>query len=135
MKAGLALFFAICVFVIPVFADDEHHHGPETGEKLGTVHFPISCSPEAQQQFDQADAMLHSFWYEEAQKAFTQVTVTDPGCAMGYWGIAMSLYHPLWATPPSPAELQQGSAAVQKAKTMEIKTDREKDYIGAIESY
>jgi tetratricopeptide (TPR) repeat protein len=135
VKAGLVLFFVICLFTFPVLADDEHHHGPETGEKLGTVHFPISCSPEAQQQFDLAVAMLHSFWYEEAEKTFTVVTVTDPACAMGYWGIAMSLYHPLWATPPSPDELKRGSAAIQKARTLEIKTDREKDYIAAIESY
>ena len=73
-----------------------------SGEKLGTVIFPVSCSPAASEQFARAVAMLHSFWYEEAVKAFTEVTVTDPSCAMGFWGVAMSMYYPLWY-PPSRA--------------------------------
>ena len=103
------------------------------GEKLGTVRFPTSCAPAIQADFERAVALLHSFWYEEALKAFTAVTVTDPNCAMGYWGIAMSVYYPLWQ-PPSQAMLQKGSAAVEKARTLNA-TPREKDYIGAIDTY
>jgi hypothetical protein len=103
-------------------------------EKLGTVHFPISCSAAAQQQFDRAVALLHSFWYEEAVKAFAEVTQTDPSCAMGYWGIAMSLWYPLWY-PPSPAALQQGSAAIAQAKAASAPTERERAYIAAIEAF
>jgi hypothetical protein len=87
----------------------------EQTEKLGHVHFPMACSASAQQHFDRAVALLHSFWYAEAVKAFTTVTETDPSCAMGYWGIAMSLWYPLWQ-PPSEAMLQQGGEAVAKAK-------------------
>ena len=72
-------------------------------------------------------AWLHSFEYEEAEKAFTEVTVTDPRCGMGYWGIAMSNYHPLWA-PPSSAELQKGWSAVEKGKATGARTQRERDY-------
>src|SRR5262245_28370396 len=79
------------------------------GEKLGRVQFPISCAPAVQGDFERAVALLHSFWYEEAVKAFTAITVKDPGCAMGYWGIAMSVYYPLWQ-PPSPAMLQKATA-------------------------
>src|SRR2546428_13936151 len=104
------------------------------GETLGKVRFPVSCSAAAQPQFERAVALLHSFWYEEAVKAFTSVTTTDPACAMGYWGIAMSVYYPLWQ-PPSPAALQQGWAAVQKASAAGAKTQRERDYIAAIESF
>jgi len=103
------------------------------GEKLGTVNFPVSCAPAVQADFQRAVALLHSFWYEEALKAFTAVTVADPGCAMGYWGIAMSVYYPLWQ-PPSQAMLQKGSAAIEKARGLSA-TPREKDYIGAIDSY
>jgi len=103
------------------------------GEKLGTVHFPVSCAPAVQADFERAVALLHSFWYEEALKAFTAVTTADPTCAMGYWGIAMSVYYPLWQ-PPSQAMLQKGSAAVEKARTLNA-TPREKDYIGAIDTY
>jgi len=80
------------------------------GETLGSVHFPVSCAPAIQGDFERAVALLHSFWYEEAVKAFTEITTREPKCAMGYWGIAMSVYYPLWQ-PPSPAMLQKGAAA------------------------
>ena len=102
-------------------------------DKVGTVRFPTSCSPAAQAQFERAVALLHSFWYEEALKTFTAVTTTDATCAMGYWGIAMSVYYPLWQ-PPSAAMLEKGSAAIEKARTLGA-SPREKDYIGAIETY
>ncbi len=90
--------------------------------------------PQAQRQFNRAVAWLHSFEYEEAEKAFTEVTVTDPRCGMGYWGIAMSNYHPIWA-PPTAAELQKGSRAMEKAKVVGARTQRERDYIAAIEVF
>jgi len=135
MKIILTCWAVMLLFLIPAMADDEHHHEPMPNEKLGNVHFPVSCSPAAQQEFEKAVAMLHSFWYEEAEKTFTKVTVEDPNCAMGYWGIAMSLYHPLWATPPSAADLKKGMDAIEKAKALKIPTEREKDYIAAIEAF
>lgn len=100
-------------------------------EKLGRVHFPVSCSPAVREDFQRALAKLHSFWYEEALKAFTDITVRDPQCAMAYWGVAMSLYNPLWS-PPSEATLKRGLDAVEKAKANGAKTARERDYIEAI---
>jgi tetratricopeptide (TPR) repeat protein len=105
-----------------------------SGETLGTVIFPVSCSPAASQQFARAVAMLHSFWYEEAVKAFTEVTVTDPSCAMGFWGVAMSMYYPLWY-PPSEATLKSGLAVLDRAKAVGAKTQRERDYLAAIEAF
>jgi hypothetical protein len=130
--ARLVLYVSLIALlgVVPVMAHEES--GPS--EKLGQVHFPISCSAAAQQQFDRAVALLHSFWYEEAVKAFTEVTQTDPHCAMGYWGIAMSLWYPLWY-PPSQAALQRGSAAVEQAKAANAPTERERAYIAAIEAF
>ncbi|MDQ5845330.1 MAG: hypothetical protein M3539_08545, partial [Acidobacteriota bacterium] len=111
---------------------DGHKH--DASEKLGQVNFSVSCGPQARKQFNRAVAWLHSFEYEEAEKAFTEVTVTDPKCAMGYWGVAISNYHPLWA-PPSAAELQKGLSAVEKAKAAGARTQRERDYIAALESF
>jgi hypothetical protein len=105
-----------------------------SGEKLGTVVFPVSCSPAASQQFARAVALLHSFWYEEAVKAFTEVTVTDPSCAMGFWGVAMSMYYPLWY-PPSEATLKSGLAAIDRGKAAGAKTQRERDYLAAIDAF
>ena len=107
---------------------DEHHHD------LGQVRFPVSCTPEAQKVFERGVALLHSFWYDEAEKTFSQVIRIDPACAMAYWGIAMSLYHPVWF-PPTPADLQRGMAAIEKAKSIGAKTQRERDYIAAIEVF
>src|SRR6267143_6560514 len=103
-------------------------------EKLGMVTFPVSCSPAASQQFARAVALLHSFWYEEAVKAFTEVTVTDPSCAMGFWGVAMSMYYPLWY-PPSEATLKAGVAALDRAQAVGAKTQRERDYLAAIDTF
>ena len=111
-----------------------HQHMHEPSEKLGRVNFSVSCNPQAQKQFNRAVAWLHSFEYEEAEKAFTEVTVTDPRCGMGYWGVAMSNYHPLWVAPTA-AELQKGSSAVEKAKLAGARTERERDYIAAIEIF
>lgn len=84
-------------------------------EKLGRVHFPVSCTAAAQKQFNRGLAALHSFWYEEALKVFTAVTETDLSCAMGFWGIAMSIYYPLWV-PPSQSTLQKGMSALEKGQ-------------------
>src|SRR5687767_4797370 len=116
------------------FAQQMHPHKHDASEKLGVVHFEISCKPQAQKQFNQAVACLHSFEYEEAEKAFTEVTVTDPQCGMGYWGVAMSNYHPLWV-PPTPTQLNKAWSAVEKAKSAGARTEREKGYIAAVEVF
>jgi hypothetical protein len=125
------LWLLVSVLFFGASGDAQEKAG--SAEKLGTVHFPVSCRPAAQQQFERAVAMLHSFWYEEAVKTFTAVTTTDPACAMGYWGIAMSVYYPLWQ-PPSQAMLQKGSAAIQQAGRHPA-TQREQDYVAAIGAF
>jgi tetratricopeptide (TPR) repeat protein len=130
LSAALGVLF--CPFALS--AQETHQHKHEMGEKLGRVNFTVSCSRAAQQQFNRAVALLHSFWYDEAGKAFTQVTQTDPKCGMGYWGIAMSSYHPVWQ-PPTKTELQNGIASVEKANLAGARTQREKDYIAAIGTF
>jgi tetratricopeptide (TPR) repeat protein len=98
------------------------------------VDFTTSCSPAVQHEFKHAVWTLHSFWYPEALKEFTAVANTEPGCAMAFWGVAMSHWYPLWY-PPSPAALKAGSEAVEKAMATPTKTEREKDYIAAIAAF
>ena len=114
-------------------AQEEHPHH-ESAAKIGKVNFVVSCSPHAQRQFNEAVAWLHSFEYGESERVFEETAKTDPQCAMAQWGIAMSQYHQLWA-PPNRAELQKGARAVQKAKTLGTKTQRERDYIHAIAEF
>src|SRR6266853_1670416 len=104
-------------------------------EKLGTVHFSTSCSPTVQPQFERAVALLHSFWFDEGLKAFGAIAQADPGCAMAHWGSAMLMYGNPFAWPPAPAALAGGLAAVEKAKAAQAKTQRERDYIGAVEAF
>lgn len=115
-------------------AQEMQMHRHDASEKLGQVKFTVSCNAAAQKQFNRATALLHSFWYDEAEKAFAAISKVDPKCGMAYWGVAMSLYHPVWA-PSSAGELEKGWAAVEKAKTVGVRTDREKEYIAAIESF
>jgi len=121
--------------VAPAAADDVHdQHQHARPEKLGTVSFPTSCAPAVQARFVRAVALLHSFWYEEAEKAFGEVAAADPSCAIAQWGVAMSLYHPIWS-PPTAAELKRGQDAVAKARAAAAKTERERDYVAAIEAF
>jgi hypothetical protein len=132
MTRILVVVAAVIFLCSTILGDDgQHHH--HLGE-LGTVHFPVSCSTGARKTFSDALAMLHSFWYDEAEKTFSEATRMEPGCAMGYWGIAMSLYHPIWA-PPNSAELRNGAAAIEKAKSIGAGTQRERDYIAALEVF
>jgi tetratricopeptide (TPR) repeat protein len=132
----IALFVAPLLFIASTLAIAEDAPQSSVGAQaqLGQVDFPVSCAPAAQQQFNRAVAILHSFWYEEAIKAFGAVTETDADCAMGYWGMAMSYWTPLWATPTE-AALKAGSAAVRQAQAIGAKTDRERDYIEAIATF
>lgn len=130
----LALLSVFLCHIHSAGAQEGHQHRHDPPEKLGQVNFHISCNPQARRQFNRAVAWLHSFEYEEAEKAFGEVTVTDSRCGMGYWGIAMSNYHPLWA-PPTAAELKKGSSAIEKAKVIGARTERERDYISAMEVF
>jgi hypothetical protein len=114
-------------------ADEGHDHAHAHGapEALGTVHFAVTCTPEAQQGFDRAMALQHSFWYQAAAQAFEQVLTQDRGCAMAYWGIAMSqLYNP-FSIPLSPG-MKDGAASLAKAVEIGAKSPREADYIAAL---
>jgi tetratricopeptide (TPR) repeat protein len=128
-----SIFFLFVIF-LPAFGQEMHTHRHDASEKLGRVNFVVSCSPAAQKKFNRATALLHSFWYEEAEKAFAAIAKSEPKCAMAQWGVAMSLYHPVWA-PATSSELQKGWVAVEKAKSAAAKTARERDYIAAIETF
>ncbi len=132
MKRTILFLVLLSFSSVAVLTAQEKTGNPE---KLGTVHFPISCTPAAQQQFDRALAMLHSFWYPQGLNAFGEVTKTDPSCAMGYWGIAISRRANPLVSAPDPAVLKDGLEAIDKAKAIGAKTQRERDYIAAMETY
>ena len=112
----------------------EIHHHAESIEKLGTVSFPISCSAEAQKPFELGVALLHSYWYEEAERQFEAVAAKDPSCAMAYWGQAMTLHRPAYSQP-SEQDLKRGWELILKAKAAEPRTPREREYIEALAGF
>src|SRR6195256_724458 len=105
-------------------------HAQTDAEKLGTVNFETSCKPEAQKLFNQGMLYQHSFWYRASQNVFEDVLKADPQCGIAYWGIALSL---LWNphTTPAAQNLADGAAALEKAKSVGAKTERERDYLAA----
>ena len=132
MKRTLLFLFTLAISTVCLLDAQEK---TANSEKLGTVHFPVSCAPASQQQFDRALAMLHSFWYPQDLKAFKELADADPGCAMAYWGMAMSRRANPLVGPPDATVLRDGLEAVGKAKAAGAKTARERDYIDAIETY
>jgi hypothetical protein len=79
-------------------------------------------------------ALLHSFEFMPAIDGFTAVSSTDSGCAIAYWGMALSRWgNPFSAGLKTPAQLEAGRAAIDKAKAIGARTERERDYIAAAE--
>lgn len=128
------VFVAVLLFAVSVYAQEHQHGDHHSMEELGDVNFPVSCKPESQNEFNRAIALLHDFWYAEAEKSFQKIADSDPDCVMAHWGVAMSNYHPLWA-PPNETELKKGQAAAIKAQSNPAKTEREKGYITAIAAF
>jgi tetratricopeptide (TPR) repeat protein len=103
----------------------------DVDQQLGTVHFKTSCNEVAQRRFDRAMRYQHSYWYLNAKEVFEEVLKADPTCAMAQWGIALTLLDNPHGPIPRP-NLAPGLAAIQKAKEMDAKTERERDYIDAL---
>ena len=101
---------------------------------LGVVTFENSCSDSVADDLNRGVALLHHMMYKQAEQVFVGITEKDPDCAMAYWGIAMTQFHPLWA-PPSKEELAKGLGAVNTAKSKNPPTRREKDYVSAVELF
>jgi tetratricopeptide (TPR) repeat protein len=105
--------------------------GPVSGEQLGTVSFPVSCSPQVQAPFNRGVALLHDFWYAEAKPQFERIAKDDPGCAMAHWGIAMSVFQQIWDRPGDES-MKLGAEEMRKARSLGATTGRERDYIRAL---
>jgi tetratricopeptide (TPR) repeat protein len=138
MKQLKAIFSNSLILLFVFLADQGYVQAQSLNssaeESQGKVDFAISCSTNVQIQFNKALALLHNMMYLQAEKEFQAVAKRDPDCAMAYWGIAMTLFHPLWS-PPSNDELQRGWESVQKAATLTPSTEREMDYISAVTAF
>jgi tetratricopeptide (TPR) repeat protein len=105
-------------------------------DKLGKVEFANSCSPTVQEKFLRGVAMLHSFYYSAAEKAFEEVAAEDNSCAIAAWGFASILMsNPLQGIGASPKDAPRAQAAIDKGRQMGAKTQRERDYLEAVAAY
>ena len=109
------------------------HGAHGAGETLGAGCFPTSCAPAVQPKLDRAAAMLHSFWFDEAHKAFTEVAAADTACAMAHWGVAMTLWGNPFVRQPIPPDLARaGLAAAERAAALAPRAShREQMYVDA----
>src|SRR5215471_16344659 len=104
-------------------------------DKLGKVTFPTSCDAKVQAEFERGVAMLHSYWFLYARRTFEGILQQDPTCAIAYWGVAMDYLGNTLATVPTRAEAQAAWEALEKARAIGAKTQRERDFIEALSAY
>ena len=112
----------------------QHDHAAHDLGNIGAAQLATSCNADAQKEIDRGVALIHSFWYIEAEKAFNRAAAADTRCGMAWWGAAMSNLHPLWA-PPTPDELRNGGEAAAKAQKVGASTPRERGFIDAISTF
>ena len=138
-KSGFAAIAAALLSLSSAaFAHDDDKGGTpgRPAEKLGKVHFPNSCSPAVQERFLRGVALLHSFWYSEAEKTFQEVAADDPSCAIAAWGFASILMsNPLGGAGASSRDAPRAQAAIERGRRMGAGTQRERDYIEAVAAY
>src|SRR6266513_2113787 len=128
MVRSIAFLLTFVALAFPALADEGHHHDDLSEQQFGSVHFPTSCNPKVQKNFERGVALLHSFAFETAEATFRQVAQDDPHCAMAHWGVAKTFSR--WGTP-NPKQLQHGWEEINIAKSLRAKTARERSYIAA----
>ncbi len=104
--------------------------------QVGKVEFQNSCSPAVQEKLLSGIAMLHSFYYSAAEKAFEEVAAEDNRCAIAAWGFASILMsNPLAGQGASAKDGPRAQGAIDKGRLMGAKTERERDYLEAVAAY
>jgi tetratricopeptide (TPR) repeat protein len=129
------LAFSLILSSSAALAHEEDDAQRGQPEQLGEVSFPISCSAQAQKDFDRGMALFHSFWWDEAAKTFGGITQKEPDCAIGYWGSALTALGNLYAGPTPPKALQFGADQLAKAAVAPVADPRERDYIAALQVF
>jgi len=123
--SALTVLFAL----LPAFNAAGATEPPVGESSLGTVLFETSCAPEQATAFDHAVALLHHMTYAQARAEFERVAAVDPTCAMAHWGVAMTLFQPLWPNRPQPGALRRGWQEVETARELQAPTRRERLFI------
>jgi tetratricopeptide (TPR) repeat protein len=128
---------AACLLVIAALAlgaaHAQHAHDEQAvvqGAEIGAVDFRADCRIEVRDRVDRALGLMHHMMYEQARAVFSEVAEEDPSCAMAHWGVATTLFQPLWSDRPNPEALQRGFVATEQARAV-VASDREARLIAA----
>jgi peroxiredoxin/cytochrome c-type biogenesis protein CcmH/NrfG len=136
LTTHLAAFQAADSSILAKLGHSHHGEAFDTGPRekpwviagIGVAHFPITtASPEVQRWFDQGNALLHSFWDYEAERAFRWCLKLEPDNPMAYWGLARASMLGGMGGENRPAEMIR-EAVKRKARASE----REQLYIDAL---
>jgi tetratricopeptide (TPR) repeat protein len=131
MRVRTLLTIAATMLPLAALADPFVQKKLGTHEKLGAVSFSVSCARAVHAPFDRGVALLHDFWYEEAQRQFEEIAKAEPHCAMAHWGIAMSVFHQIWDRPDE-AGVALGLREMQAARAYPARTARERAFVDAL---
>jgi tetratricopeptide (TPR) repeat protein len=132
MKCPIGLVLST-IFVLQSQVLAQQHDHAAGADQVGSasVDFQTSCASAVGADFNRAVALLHSFWFAQAIAAFNGVLEKDPACGIAHWGIALSHWGNPFAGLRAPQQIEQGRAAIEKAKATGAPTARERAYIAA----
>ena len=133
-----ALIFSAFALTAPSLsrAQDHVHASAAEHSRLGNVVFANSGAAAAQADFLRGVALLHSFEYEDAAKAFKAAQHVDANFALAYWMEALTYRHPLWgqeALDDARTALKPLGSSTE-ARLARAKTPRERAYGEAVEA-
>ena len=127
---------AATLFAAHAFAHEDDAKSKSSSQGLGKVSFKTSCSKAAQPKFNRGVALLHSFWYPEAEAAFKDIVAQEPSCTIAYWGLASILMNnPIAGQGAVGKAPEMAQAALEQARANPPKTQRERDYLEAVSAY
>ena len=141
-RAGLfggSALMALCSMPLVAYGDTQHGsggvpvtlaqwaEGAQSFDGLGNFHRAVTTnSKEAQAYFDQGMRLLWAFNHDESSRSFAKAAQIDPGCAMCFWGVALTVgpnYNlPMMAEPRAKVAweaLQQAKATVSHTTPVE----------------
>lgn len=115
---------------------DDMHADAAVGaeQRIGTVAFGADCVDEAQEAFDRALGLMHHMMYVQARGEFAAIAEAHPDCAMSHWGVATTLFQPLWGTTPGDAEITRARDAIERARAA-ARDEREQALIEATAAF
>jgi Tfp pilus assembly protein PilF len=134
MRIGTAVL-ATLLALAPFAANA--HEGSVAAARLGKVHFDVSCNAEAQKEFDLAMSYYHSFAWELYKAPLERALKSDPSCGMAHWARALGMLdNPFgWPVNLSAKTFADGQSALDAARAAGLKTQREKDYVEALQVF